>query len=81
MKGEKDMATATVDSFAQQSEVESSLHEQITALAYALWQERGCPEGSPEEDWFRPEKELRAYLGACPRIPQDRGNRVNGTDA
>jgi hypothetical protein len=56
------MATATVDGFAQQSEMESPelLHEQITALAYALWRERGCPEGSPEEDWFRAEKELRA---------------------
>ena len=56
------MATATVNSFAEQSEMESSgiLHEQIAALAPALWQERGCPEGSPEEDWFRAEKELRA---------------------
>jgi hypothetical protein len=62
MEGERDMATATVDSIAQQSEMDSPeiLHEQITALAYALWQERGCPEGSPEEDWFRAEKELRA---------------------
>jgi hypothetical protein len=56
------MATATVRSLAQQSEMESPeiLHEQTAALAYALWQERGCPEGSPEEDWFRAEAELRA---------------------
>jgi Protein of unknown function (DUF2934) len=27
--------------------------EEIVALAYALWQERGCPEGSPETDWFK----------------------------
>ena len=32
--------------------------EQIAALAYSLWQERGCPEGSPEEDWFRAEEAL-----------------------
>jgi hypothetical protein len=25
----------------------------IAKLAYDLWIERGCPEGSPEEDWFR----------------------------
>jgi hypothetical protein len=37
-----------------------SLSEQITALAYALWRERGCPDGNPEEDWFRAEQELRA---------------------
>ena len=31
---------------------------EIAALAYELWQERGCPEGSPEIDWFRAEHEL-----------------------
>jgi hypothetical protein len=62
MKGRKDMATATVHGLDQQSEIAApeTLHEQVAALAYALWQERGCPEGSPEEDWFRAEKELRA---------------------
>ena len=35
-------------------------HEDIAALAHRLWQERGCPEGSPEEDWFRAAQELRA---------------------
>jgi hypothetical protein len=25
----------------------------ITFLAYRLWEERGRPIGSPEEDWFR----------------------------
>lgn len=37
-----------------------SIHEQIAALAYALWQERGCPEGSPEVDWFAAETKLVA---------------------
>ncbi len=32
----------------------------IAALAYELWQDRGCPEGSPEEDWSRAEQELHA---------------------
>ena len=36
------------------------LHEQIASLAYALWQQRGCPEGSSEEDWFRAEQEVLA---------------------
>lgn len=26
--------------------------EEIAALAYRLWEERGCPTGSPERDWF-----------------------------
>lgn len=35
-------------------------YDDIAALAYALWQERGCPIGSPDEDWFRAESELNA---------------------
>ena len=38
---------------------ESPDHESIAALAHWLWRERGCPEGSPEEDWFRAEQQLR----------------------
>jgi len=30
----------------------------IAALAYKLWEARGCPEGSPEIDWFLAEQEL-----------------------
>ena len=33
--------------------------EEVSALAYRLWQERGCPEGSPQDDWFLAERELR----------------------
>lgn len=36
-----------------------SLEEQIAALAHALWHQRGCPEGSPEEDWLKAEQEIR----------------------
>jgi nucleoside phosphorylase len=32
----------------------------IAALAYHLWQDRGCPMGSPEEDWYRAEELLTA---------------------
>ncbi len=35
-------------------------HGDIATLAHALWQARGCPEGSPEEDWFHAAQELRA---------------------
>jgi hypothetical protein len=27
----------------------------IAELAYHFWQERGCAEGSPEEDWYKAE--------------------------
>ena len=35
-------------------------YDHIARLAYSYWQDRGCPDGSPEEDWFRAESELRA---------------------
>ena len=34
------------------------VHE-ISELAHHLWVERGRPMGSPEEDWFNAEQELR----------------------
>jgi hypothetical protein len=34
--------------------------QEIAILAYHCWQERGCPIGSPEEDWFRAEQSLKA---------------------
>jgi Protein of unknown function (DUF2934) len=33
--------------------------DDIAALARAVWEARGCPEGLPEEDWFRAERALR----------------------
>lgn len=38
--------------------LEALTQETIAARAYELWQERGCPEGSPEVDWFQAEEEL-----------------------
>jgi hypothetical protein len=35
-------------------------HDQIAARAHELWLARGCPEGSPEVDWFRAAAELRS---------------------
>jgi len=36
--------------------------ELIRQKAYDLWTLRGCPLGSPDEDWFRAEVELNAEL-------------------
>ncbi len=35
-------------------------HDDIAALAYELWRARGCPEGSPDEDWLHAVKQLRS---------------------
>jgi hypothetical protein len=35
-------------------------HELTKQAAFFLWEQRGCPLGTPEVDWFRAEKEMRA---------------------
>jgi hypothetical protein len=40
----------------EHQEVDQSKIEQV---AYDFWVQRGCPMGSPEEDWFRAEQKLR----------------------
>jgi hypothetical protein len=32
----------------------------VGELAYLLWQARGCPEGTAEQDWLDAERQLRA---------------------
>ena len=34
-------------------------HEQVALLAYSYWEERGREGGSPEDDWYRAEREVR----------------------
>jgi Protein of unknown function (DUF2934) len=38
----------------------------VAVRAYEMWLERGCPDGSPELDWYRAEQELSA---AAPTQP------------
>jgi Protein of unknown function (DUF2934) len=38
---------------------EPCMQEEIARLAYTLWQQRGCPTGSAEFDWFAAEEKLR----------------------
>ena len=37
---------------------------EIAHLAYALWEARGRPDGSPDEDWFRAMEEVRTRQSA-----------------
>lgn len=53
----------------------TTLQEQIAALAYSLWQTRGCPEGTPDEDWYSAEEILRINGGA-ESMRQEAGNTV-----
>jgi Protein of unknown function (DUF2934) len=40
-------------------QVSNAQHEQIEKLAYRLWEARGAPLGSPDDDWYRAEQELQ----------------------
>jgi len=52
--------TEPVESAGQTAGLEPNCNEdEVAALAYKLWQERGCPIGSDQEDWFRAENELK----------------------
>ena len=35
-----------------------SFSEEVARLAYQFWEERGRPEGSSQQDWYRAEAEL-----------------------
>jgi len=35
-----------------------TINDQIENLAYLLWEERCCPQGTPDEDWYKAEKIL-----------------------
>jgi hypothetical protein len=49
-------------------------HEEIAQRAHQLWEQRGKPHGSPEEDWLLAEHELRQRSdthGDTPAAQQD----------
>jgi hypothetical protein len=39
--------------------------EAIRLLAHELWRARGCPIGSPEDDWYIAEQQLKKPLTAA----------------
>jgi hypothetical protein len=47
-----------VKEFLSMPKLSDAEHEQIEKLAFRLWEERGAPLGSPDEDWFRAEQEF-----------------------
>ena len=48
---------------AKEVTIVSATHEDIERRAYQLWQDRGCPSGSPEVDWEQAEQELSGSEG------------------
>ncbi|HLK62448.1 MAG TPA: DUF2934 domain-containing protein [Bryobacteraceae bacterium] len=59
-------AQAMVVANATPEESTTDQHQKIENLAYQLWLERGCPNGSDQEDWFRAERTLNALSDDVP---------------
>jgi hypothetical protein len=66
------MATATThlnrpapESKRKSSATAAAKPDHIAELAYTMWESRGCPIGSPEEDWFKAEQELALTAGSA----------------
>jgi len=51
--------TAVLDSPALDNSTPTMANDEIAKLAFELWQRRGCPAGSPEEDWMQAERAIR----------------------
>ena len=50
-------------SVQRNTETNNPSHQDITSLAYALWQQRGAPPGSSDQDWEEAERQLRSRSG------------------
>ena len=47
------------------SDLTTARQQEIGALAYEFWLERGFRAGSPEEDWLRAERVVRGKVGTA----------------
>jgi hypothetical protein len=71
----KQTAEMAVPSESQVEPQEESAHlselvdqQEIARLAYEFWEARGCPDGSPEEDWLRAERDLQSRKAHDPGV-------------
>jgi len=51
-------AVAEASGLTQETSSAVSRREKIALLAYTYWEQRGRQGGSPEEDWYRAEREI-----------------------
>lgn len=48
---------------------ERVVQQEVAELAFEFWRSRGCPDGSPGDDWFRAERELQSRtIEICPAL-------------
>ncbi len=61
MSESKDMNQSEIQpGMPQSSSSQEQAASDIAMLAYVLWEQRGCPVGSPEQDWMEAEQKMRA---------------------
>jgi hypothetical protein len=51
----------------------------IGELAYRLWQARGCPDGTAEQDWLEAERQIKAPRPARPHSSEALDDSLKGT--
>ncbi|PWT98799.1 MAG: hypothetical protein C5B51_28500 [Terriglobia bacterium] len=56
---EKTRSTASPEMIDRDEELAAPSQDEIAALAYSYWEARGGHGGSPWDDWFRAEEELK----------------------
>lgn len=62
------------DARATSAKLRPITREQIAALAHAIWQDRGCPQGSDLDIWLEAERQLKGQVKrpvAADEIPAD----------
>jgi Protein of unknown function (DUF2934) len=63
-------STESPASFSPSSDVLAQ--NSVAQLAYALWQQQGCRDGSAEKDWLEAEQKLRdSSIAAAPQTIRD----------
>jgi len=62
----KKIKSAVTKGASESADTSDSKHERIARLAYSYWEARGNPYGTPEEDWFRAEEEIRNQAEGAP---------------
>ena len=54
------IASAPVEPTEEPALASPPSEQEVAELAYQRWVERGCPIGSPEEDWFAAWQQLQS---------------------
>ena len=76
----KNSVTSDPDNAVEPRAPETVTVNEIALRAYQLWQERGCPIGSPEQDWLEAERQFAlAQRSTAESVDERLGGRQTRT--